>query len=338
MKAVIQSGYGPPERVLSVQEVPKPVPKDDEVLVRVRAASLHPDVWHVVVGFPFVLRLMGNGVRRPRPTPGTDLAGVVEAIGNRVTRFKAGDEVFGECARHGWMNGGAYAEYAAVPQAYLALKPENVSFEQAAAVPTAGTIALNNLGGLTRPKRDTVLINGAGGCMGPIALQIAKADGAQVTAVDCAAKLPMLQALGADHVIDYRQENYLHNGQRYDFILDVVEFRYPHEYRPSLTARGEYIPIGHARYDNSVNPILGDMPRFLGLVFKAMRDPEKRKKFKLVKKPEALQCFRSLMAAGQLTPVVGRTFALAEVSEAMMRMQRGDTGRMIVTPCRARAQ
>jgi len=273
MKAVIQSSYGLPERVLSVQEVPKPVPKDGEVLVRVRAASLHPDVWHVVAGFPFVLRLMGNGVVKPKPIPGTDLAGVVEAVGDRVTRFKVRDEVFGECARHGWMNGGAYAEYAAVPQDYLALKPSNVSFEQAAAVPTAGTIALNNLGGLARPKRNTVLINGAGGCMGTIALQIAKADGAHVTAVDCAEKLPMLRALGADHVIDYKQNSYLRNGQRYDFILDVVEFRYPEEYRPSLTAKGEYIPIGHAHYDNSVNPILGDLPRFFGLVFKAMRDP-----------------------------------------------------------------
>ena len=135
--------------------------------------------------------------------------------------------MFGECAKHGWMNGGAYAEYAAVPQDYLALKPNNVSFEQAAAVPTAGTIALNNLGGAARPKRQTVLINGAGGCMGPIALQIAKADGAHVTAVDCAAKLPMLRSLGADHVIDYKKEDYLRSGERYDFILDVVGYPLP---------------------------------------------------------------------------------------------------------------
>jgi NADPH:quinone reductase-like Zn-dependent oxidoreductase len=332
MKAVTQSGYGPPERVLSVQDVPKPAPKDDEVLVRVRAASLHPDVWHVILGFPFALRLMGNGVWRPKPIPGTDLAGVVEAVGASITRFKVGDEVFGECARHGWMNGGAYAEYAAVPQDYLALKPENVSFEQAAAVPTAGTIALNNLGGVTRPKRETVLINGAGGCMGTIALQIAKADGAQVTAVDCAAKLPMLQALGADHVIDYKQESYLRNGRRYDFILDVVEFRDPEEYRPSLTPKGEYIPIGHAHYDSSVNPILGDLPRFLGLVFKAMRDPEKRKTMKLPKKPEAMECFRGLMAAGKLTPVIGRTLGLSEVPDALRSMQQEQIGRLIVVP------
>jgi NADPH:quinone reductase-like Zn-dependent oxidoreductase len=332
MKAVIQSGYGPIEQVLSVQEVPMPVPKANEVLVRVRAASLHPDVWHVILGFPFVLRLMGNGVRKPKPVPGTDLAGVIETVGRSVTRFKVGDEVFGECARHGWVNGGAYAEYAAVPEEYLALKPGNVSFEQAAAVPTAGTIALNNLGGVTRPKRQTVLINGAGGCMGPIALQIAKADGAHVTAVDCAEKLPMLRALGADRVIDYKQESYLGNGERYDFILDVVEFRHPDEYRPSLTAKGEYIPIGHAHYDQSVNPILGDIPRFLGLVFKAMRDPEKRKTLKLPKKPEVMECFRRLLEEGKLTPVVGRTFALTEVATAMKCMQEGQVGRMVITP------
>ena len=205
---------------------------------------------------------MGNGMRKPKPIPGTDIAGVVEAVGKSVTRFKIGDEVFGESAKHGWMNGGAYAEYAAVPQDYLARKPSNVSFEQAAAVPTAGMIALNNLGGVTRPKRQTVLINGAGGCMGPIALQIAKADGAHVTAVDCAEKLPMLRSLGADEVMDYRKTDYLRHGKRYDFILDIVGFCYPDDYRPALTPKGEYMPIGHAHYDNLRKPIMGDIPTF----------------------------------------------------------------------------
>jgi len=333
MKAVIQSGYGPPEEVLSVQEVDTSVPKDDEVLVRVRAASVHPDVWHVVMGFPFAVRLFGNGVRKPKPTPGTDLAGVIDAIGKKVTRFQVGDEVFGECSRHGWLNGGAYAEYAAVPQDFLALKPSSVSFEQAAAVPTAGTIALNNLGGAVRPKRETVLINGAGGCMGPIAVQIAKADGARVTAVDCAEKLPMLRALGADHVIDYREQEYLRNGERYDFILDVAGFRYPDEYRHALTPKGDYIPIGHAHYDTSTKRIMGDLPRFLGLVFKAMLDPEKRKNFKIPKKKDVMEVFRDLLEAGKLTPVIGKTFALSDVAAAMKCMQEGKiVGRMIITP------
>ena len=333
MKAVIQSSYGPPEQVLSVQDVTRPVPKDHEVLVRVRAASMHPDVWHAIVGFPFLLRLMGNGIRKPRPIPGTDIAGVVEAVGKNVTRFKAGDEVFGECSRHGWMNGGAYAEYVAVPQDYLALKPSNVSFEQAAAVPTAGTIALNNLGGMKRPKRQAVLVNGAGGCMGPIAVQIAKADGARVTAVDCAEKLPMLRSLGADEVIDYRKVDYLRGGQRYDFILDVVAFRQPDDYRNALTEKGDYIPIGHAHYDDSANRIMGDVPKFAGLLFKAMRDPEKRKNMDMPKKPVAMEVFRSLMEAGKLAPVIGRTFALTEVAAAMKWMQDGKSvGRAIITP------
>jgi NADPH:quinone reductase-like Zn-dependent oxidoreductase len=333
MRAVIQAGYGPPAQVLSVGDVAMPVPKDDEVLVRVRAASMHPDVWHAVVGYPFVLRVMGNGVLKPKPIPGTDVAGVVEAVGRGVTRFAAGDEVFGECAKHGWVNGGAYAEYVAVPQDYLAHKPKNVSFEQAAAVPTAGIIALNNLGGVVRPKRETVLINGAGGCMGPLALQIAKADGARVTAVDCAEKLPMLESLGADRVIDYRKEDYLRSGERYDFILDVVGYRYPDEYRPALTPKGEYMPIGHAHYDDTRNPILGDIPRFAALMFKAMRDPEKRKTFKIPKKAEVMEAFRGLLEAGKLTPVVGATFGLHDVVAAMSSMQQGTTvGRVLLTP------
>jgi NADPH:quinone reductase-like Zn-dependent oxidoreductase len=332
MKAVIHSKYGPVEEVLSVQEVDKPVPKDHEVLVRVRAASLHPDVWHVIVGYPFVLRLMGNGVLKPKPIPGTDLAGVVESVGKSVTRFKVGDEVFGECAPHGWMNGGAYAEYAAVPQDSLALKPRNVSFEQAAAVPTAGMIAFNNLGGLVRPKRQTVLINGAGGCMGPIALQIAKADGAHVTAVDRAEKLPMLRALGADHVIDYAQEDYLRNGRRYDFILDVAGFRQPHEYRHALTPGGDYIPIGHAHYNDRVRRVFGDVPRFALLLVKVLIDPDKRKRFMIPKKPEVMEAFRDLLATGKLTPAIGQTFALRDVAAAMRFMQEGGVGRAIITP------
>lgn len=334
MKAVIHQAYGRPEAVLSVQTVEKPVPKDDEVLVRVRAASMHPDVWHTIVGYPFVMRLMGNGVSKPkRRIPGTDLSGVVESVGKSVTRFKAGDEVFGEPAPFGWLNGGAYAEFAAVRQDSLALKPKNVTFEQAAAVPTAGTIALANLGGARRPKRQNVLINGAGGCMGPIAVQIAKADGAHVTAVDCAEKLPMLRSLGADHVIDYRKEDYLRNGERYDFIMDVVSIRSPHEYRQSLTPAGQYVPIGHAHYNDRRRRILGDMPYFITLLLRALLDPKKRKNFNIPKKPETMAIFRELLESGTLTPIVGKTFSLDEVPAALQWMREGRTpGRAIITP------
>ena len=334
MKAVIHRAYGLPEEVLSFEEVDKPAPKDDEVLVRVRAASMHPDVWHVIEGYPAVLRLMGNGVRRPRlRIPGTDLSGVIEAVGNNVTRFKVGDEVFGESATFGWRNGGAYAEFAAVPQDFLVFKPKNVTFEHAAAVPTAGMIALTNLGGAERPRRQSVLINGAGGCMGPIAVQIAKADGARVTAVDCAEKLPMLRSLGADHVIDYKKEDYLRNGERYDLIIDVVSVRSHDEYKHALSTSGSYIPIGHAHYDNSRRRILGDIPYFMGLLIRTLLDREKRKNVKMIKKPEALAIFRDLLESGKLTPVVARTFPLSEVPAAMRCMQEGKTlGRVIITP------
>ena len=171
MKANVQDRYGSPDEVLQLKEIDKPVVGDDDVVVRVRAASVHPDVWHVVTGRPWVLRLMGAGLHRPKnPVPGTDVAGGVESVGKNVTRFRPGDEVFGEThIENQWWNGGAFAEYASVPQDVLAHKPNNVTFEQAAAVPTSGFIALHNLqsAGSMRPGQN-VLINGAGGGVGAI--------------------------------------------------------------------------------------------------------------------------------------------------------------------------
>ena len=251
-EAVIQSGYGPP-RGNAVGPRRRQARAERRRSARASSRSVHAS-GRVARDRGVSVRAAAHGQwgDEPQADSGTDLAGVIESVGKKVTRFKVGDDVFGECAKHGWMNGGAYAEYAAVPQDYLALKPKNVSFEQAAAVPTAGAIALNNLGGAARPKRQTVLVNGAGGCMGPIAVQIAKADGARVTAVDCAAKLPMLRALGADHVIDYEKEGLpshrralrFHSGRR-------GHPAYADEYRHALTPNGDYMPIGHAHYDNT---------------------------------------------------------------------------------------
>ena len=205
MKAVVQEEYGSLD-ALEVREVEKPAPGDDEVLVRVRAASVHPDVWHVVSGHPYVLRLMGAGFSKPKnPIPGTDMAGVVEAVGKSVTQFQPGDEVFGETiGSMQWINGGAYAEYVTVAEDCLALKPANVTFEQAASVPTSGYIVLLNFAevGQLGPGQE-VLVNGAGGGVGALALQLAKAYGARVTAVDSTKKLNLLRELGADEVIDY---------------------------------------------------------------------------------------------------------------------------------------
>jgi NADPH:quinone reductase-like Zn-dependent oxidoreductase len=169
--------------------------------------------------------------------------------------------------------------------------------------------------------------------MGPLALQIAKADGAHVTAVDCADKLPMLRSLGADHVIDYRKEDYLQHGERYDFIMDVVAIRSPREYRHALTPTGTYVPIGHAHYDNSRRRILGDMPYFMWLIVRTMLDRQKRKEFQMLKKPEAMAIFRELLESGRLTPIVARTFSLDEVASALQWMRDGQTpGRAIITP------
>ena len=337
MKAVIHHRYGSPPDVLSVAEIPPPVPRDDEVLVRVRAASMHADVWHVIEGVPRVLRLMGNGLRRPKIlVPGTDLAGVVESVGSGVTRFKPGDEVFGESAKFGWMNGGAYAEYAAVREDWLVQKPANVSFEQAAAVPTAGFIALNNLRAVKRPGMK-VLINGAGGAMGTLAIQIAKARGALVTAVDRAEKLALLQSLGADRVIDYARENYLEGAERYDYILDVVALRKPEEYRSVLAPGGRYMPIGHADYGRAPGRlggrVVGSLPYFIGLLIRTLLDSERRKEFSIRSKLELTTELQFLLESGKLTPVIGKTFPLDQVPAAMQRMMDASAiGRSIITP------
>jgi NADPH:quinone reductase-like Zn-dependent oxidoreductase len=337
VKAVIHRSYGPAGEALAVEEVPRPAPKDNEVLVRVRAASMHADVWHVIEGVPFLLRLMGNGVRKPkRRIPGTDLSGVVEAVGSKVTRFKVGDEVFGESAPFGWSNGGAYAEHAAVREDYLVSKPPNVTFEQAAAIPSAGFIALNNLG-WTDKTGQSVLINGSGGAMGTLAIQIAKAQGARVTAVDSAEKLQMMRSLGADRVIDYTKENYLEGSERFDRIVDVVGLRKPKEYRNVLKPNGRYIAIGHADYGRAPGRlggrIVGSVPYFVGLLLKALLDPQRRQELKMRSKLELTTELRRLAAAGKLTPVIGKTFPLTEVPAAMRCMIEGKLlGRIIITP------
>jgi NADPH:quinone reductase-like Zn-dependent oxidoreductase len=338
MKAVVQDRYGSPDQVLQVRDIAMPAVADNEVLVRVRAASVHPDVWHVVTGIPYILRVMGNGVRRPKfRVPGTDLAGVVESVGKVVTKFKAGDAVFGESTTFAWKNGGAYAEYASVPQDFLSLKPANVTFEQAASVPTSGYIGLTNLRASGSLAGRNVLINGAGGCLGSLAIQIAKADGARVTAVDCAEKLAMMRSLGADRVIDYAQEDILRSGERYDFILDVASNWWFDVCAPILTPTGTYQPIGHAHFGKAKGRmggrIVGSMPVFVGLLLRALADPKKRKNFKMLSKAEAMATFSTLIESGQLAPIVGRTFPLSEVPFAMKCLEDARLpGRILITP------
>jgi NADPH:quinone reductase-like Zn-dependent oxidoreductase len=234
------------------------------------------------------------------------------------------------------MNGGAFAEYAAVREDWLVHKPANVSFEQAAAVPTAGFIALNNLRALKRPGM-TALINGAGGAMGTLAIQIAKTKGAHVTAVDCAGKLELMQSLGADRVIDYARENYLEGSERYDYILDVVALRKRGEYERVLAPGGRYMPIGHADYGRAPGRlggrVVGSLPYFIGLLLRALLNSEQRKEFTIRSKLELTTELQFLLESGKLTPVVGATFSLDQVPAAVRRMMDGKAiGRSIITP------
>jgi NADPH:quinone reductase-like Zn-dependent oxidoreductase len=333
MRAVVQDGYGSPDR-LRLREVERPAVGDDEVLVRVRAASVHPDVWHVVSGRPFVLRLMGSGLRRPTcPIPGTDLAGTVEAVGGSVTRFRPGDEVFGESLRgFSWRNGGAFAEYASVPEAALAVKPANVTFEQAAAVPTAGYITLLNLpAGSLRPGQ-RVLVNGAAGGVGSIAVQLAKAHGAHVTGVDHTKTLELVRASGADEVIDYTSADVTRNGEQYDLIVDIPGNRPYAAYRNSLTPDGKYVLIGHDQYGRAGRRWLGSLPRFawLGLRSLFVRQLRSTGRARL-SKTDAMATLREHLEAGRLAPVIARTFPLAEAGDAIRYLASGEPiGRVVL--------
>jgi len=335
MRAIIHEAYGAAHDVLTLREVQKPVPGDSEVLIRVKAASMHADVWHVVEGVPYVIRL-GNGVRRPkRPIPGTDLAGIVEATGANVKRLRCGDAVFGEIVKFGWLNGGAYAEYAVVPEEFLVLKPDNITFEQAAAVPAAGIIALSNIR-LGNKAGQKAVINGAGGATGMLAIQILKAQGAHVTAIDSAGRLPLMTAAGADRVVDYAKEDYLCGTERYDFVLDIAAVLRPTEYKHVLTSTGQYVPIGHAHYGHASRfngRVFGSLPYFIGLLLRTLLDPRKRKAFKILSKLQLMTELKTLLESGKLTPVVAKTYPLEDVAQAMRDMQAGKTlGRMIITP------
>jgi len=336
MKAVVQEGYGSLD-ALQVQEVEKPAPGDDEVLVRVRAASVHPDVWHVVSGRPYVLRLMGAGFFKPKnPIPGTDMAGVVEAVGKNATRFQLGDEVFGETiGSMQWINGGAYAEYVTAAEECLALKPANVTFEQAASVPTSGYIALLNLAEVRQlgPGQE-VLVNGAGGGVGALALQIAKAHGARVTAVDSTKKLGLLRELGADQVIDYTREDFTKRGDRYDLIFDIPGNHPFSECRRALTTEGRYVLIGHEKFGESGKRTLGLIPHFFKLMFLSLFVKQLPKpNFSMPSKKDTMAVFRELLEAGKITPVIDRTYPLSEVSEAIRYLMEGEPeGRVVITP------
>lgn len=341
MQAIVQTAYGPAERVLALGEVERPEPAPDEVLVRVEAASVHADVWHVVTGRPYVVRLFGSGLRRPSPAiPGTDFAGVVEAVGSAVSRFRPGDEVFGESHRGmQWKNGGTFAEYVTAPEDVLAIKPKNVSFAEAAAVPTPGTIALFNLqmGKLLRAGAK-VLVNGAAGAVGSVVVQMAKAEGAHVTAVDRGDKLDLLRAIGADEVIDYTRTDCTEPGPRYDLVFDVASTLSLARSKRVLAPEGIYVFIGHDHFGKATGPLLGSVPRAVGLGLWALFDKHlpSLDLSATIPKRECMERLAALLATGALRPLIDRTLPLSEAARALSLLQEGNLrGRLVLTPTQA---
>jgi NADPH:quinone reductase-like Zn-dependent oxidoreductase len=333
MKAITQSRYGSLD-ALSLVEVDPPTPLENQVLVRVHASSMHADIWHVVMGRPYVMRLMGGGFRKPKqPILGTDLAGVVEAVGHDVTRFQVGDRVFGETVNgFQWKNGGTYAELAVIEEAALAHIPEHLDFEEAAAAATSGLIALRALtdeGLLQAGHR--VLINGAGGAVGSMALVLAKGLGASVTAVDLPHKLDDLKSMGADAVIDGVSTPVATLNDRFDLIVDIASNLSYRSCRHMLTAKGRFLLIGHDHFGRNGKAWLGSIPRVFGLLLLAFFDPHLPKGDFQLNSEKAMVKLVALLKAQQIKPKVGRVFGLSETRQALECLMRGEsTGKIVV--------
>ncbi len=320
MKAVVMERYGTPD-VLELRDVAKPTPKADEVLVRVHAASVNDWDWGLLQGAPFIFRMF-TGLFTPKvQIIGGDIAGRVEAVGGDVKAFQPGDEVYGDLCMSGF---GAFAEYACAPEAALAHKPTRMTFEQAAAIPQAGMLAVQGLIDVGRIKSgQKLLLNGAGGGVGTFALQMAKLYEAEVTVVDKPGKLGMLRAMGADHVIDYLKEDFTKGGKCYDLILDVKTNRSPFAYARALNPNGTYVTVG------------GNTSRLLqALVLGPLMSRLYKKHVRIVtlKPNKDLAYMNELFEAGKLVPVIDRAYQLADVPEAFRLFCTGDyKGKIIVT-------
>lgn len=319
MNAVVFTRYGSPD-VLELREVEKPTPKDNEVLIRVHAASLNDWDWGALQGIPFVNRLIFGLFHPKKQILGSDVAGRIEAVGRNVRQFRPGDEVFGDLSGR-W---GGFAEYVCARDNALALKPPAMTFEQAAAIPQAAMLAVQGLGAMGRIRPgQRLLINGAGGGVGTFAIQIAKLYGVEVTGVDSPDKLDLLRSLGAAHVIDYTREDFTRSGQRYDLILDVKTTRSILDCARALGPEGTYVTVG------------GSMPRlFQALLLRPWIRIARKKNIRVValKQNRDLAYMKELFEAGKVVPVIDGVYTLRDVPRAFRRFGEGrHKGKVVIT-------
>jgi len=322
MRAAVRERFGPPD-VVEIRDLEKPVPADDEVLVRVHASSLNLGDWYAVLGRPWVGRT-AMGLRKPKEERlGTDYAGIVEAVGKDVTDFKPGDEVFGGRT-------GAFAEYVcAKAERAIVLKPSTASFEEAAAVPVAALTALQALRDKGKVEAgQKVLVHGASGGVGTFAVLVAKALGAEVTAVCGTRSVEQARRLGADHVVDYTKDDFSRDGRRYDLMIDVAGTRSWSACKRALAANGTLVIVGGPRKGKMLGPLGGVAGKMLGGVLGSRKVAFFIAKFN---KPD-MELLRDLLAAGKLTPVVDREFGLAEMGDALRYMGDGHPqGKIVIT-------
>jgi NADPH:quinone reductase-like Zn-dependent oxidoreductase len=310
MKAIVNTQYGSPD-VLQLKDVAMPVPKEHEVLVQIHAVAVNAADWHLLKADPFLVRLQ-FGLFAPKYTIlGADIAGRVIAVGQGVTKFKVGDDVFGDISGAGW---GGYAEYVSVPENVLVCKPANVTFEEAAAVPMAAVTALLGLKEGNIQPGQKVLINGASGGVGTFAIQIAKAFGAEVTAVCSTRNVELARSLGADHIIDYTKEDFTKSGKQYDLIIGANGYRTLTEYQRALAPNGKYVMTGGTTAQI-----------FEVLLFGRVKSKGAQKLVNIMSKPSQkdLELIAGLLAEGKVKPVIAKRFPLAQTADAVRMVEAG---------------
>jgi NADPH:quinone reductase-like Zn-dependent oxidoreductase len=321
MRAITYSEYGSPD-VLRVAESARPLPRDDEVLLKIRAASVNPLDWHYMRGTPYLIRISA-GIRRPKKRRlGVDVSGQVEAVGKNVMQFQPGDEVFGTCK-------GAFAEYACASERTLAPKPVNLTFEHTAAVPIAALTALQSLRDRGRIKPEqTVLINGASGGVGTFAVQIARTFGAEVAGVCSTRNVDMVRSIGAHHVVDYMSEDFTKSGQKYDLILDCVGSHSLSDTRKALTDKGTLVLVGGPDEGRWIGPLVGVFEAFVVSLFVS----QKVLPFLAHVSKDDLLVLRKLLEDGSVKPIIDRTHPLDEVPAALRYLEDGHArGKVVIT-------